>query len=56
MIIGIFLNYGCGPVVVIGGEFILILFIEVMVAGCWLVWLLPRGGCFSEGLLIEVLL
>ena len=31
------------PVVVLGGEFILLLFIGVMAAGCWSEL---RGGCF----------
>ena len=63
-------------VVVLGGEFILLLFIGVMAVGCWSelrggcfwevsmfksigdIWFgcSREVGCFSEGLLIEVLL
>ena len=38
-------NLWVWPVVVLGGEFILLLFIGVMAAGCWSEL---RGGCFWE--------
>ena len=40
-----FLNYWVQSMVVLGGEFILLLFIAVMAAGCWSEL---RGGCFWE--------